>query len=361
MCLPKPLLPRIGPIVHPAKFLRIPAISENAMKTMTRNHWAQVLQPQTPLFRMKTKLVLPILALLVTLLGAATASAATTYYSAATGNWSSTSTWATTDNGSGGHGPPTSADTVVVDETHTVTVDVNNAACASLQLGSSTSGNGAGTIAFNSGSQLTVSTTLTVGESSVRLGSINMTSGGLLIYSGSAAITVNDLGTFTAGTGTIEYNYAGAQTVTNALGSYNNLTLAGSGAKTTTSVTVNGILNMAGTATASAAPTYGSAATLQYDQTVTAGPEWLATFAATGGVVINTGTVTLNGAKIFSASVPLTINSGATLATANDQLTFGGDYANNGGTLTAGSSPIVITGTAATQTLMGSPPPVWFP
>ncbi|MFN5921330.1 MAG: hypothetical protein ACK45I_08525, partial [Bacteroidota bacterium] len=80
-------------------------------------------------------------------------------------------------------------------------------------------------------------------------------------------------GTFTAGTGTVDYNATGVQTVANV--TYNNLTLSGSGAKTTTSVTVNGILSMEGTATASAAPTYGTSATLQYNTSTarTAGVE----------------------------------------------------------------------------------------
>ena len=161
------------------------------------------------------------------------------------------------------------------------------------------------------------------------------------------------------GTGTVCYN-GGAQGVlvpeTTAY-HYDNLTLAGSGSKTisTGGIVVDGTLSMEGTATASAAPTYGSSATLRYNTATsrTAGPEWIATFAATGGVIIdNTGTITLNAAKVFSANVPLTINSGAALATNNYQLTFGGNFVNNGGTFTAGSSAITITGTA-TQSIAG--------
>ncbi|MCX6237610.1 MAG: hypothetical protein NTY07_08655 [Bacteroidia bacterium] len=163
-------------------------------------------------------------------------------------------------------------------------------------------------------------------------------------------------GTFTAGTGTVEWNAAGVQTL--AAVTYNNLTLSGSGAKTTTGVTVNGVLSMEGTATASFAPTYGTAATLQYNTATarTAGAEWISPFAATGGVIIaNTGAITLNSAKVFNASVPLTINSGATLNTSasNYQLTFGGDFNNNGGTFTANASPIVIANTMAAQSIDG--------
>ncbi len=102
--------------------------------------------------------------------------------------------------------------------------------------------------------------------------------------------------------------------------------------------------------------TYGANATLRYNTATartTSSEEWIVPFGASGGVIIaNTGTITMNVAKVFSASVPLTINSGATLATNNLQLTFGGNFV-NGGTLTAGSSPIVITNTMAAQSIDG--------
>jgi hypothetical protein len=161
-------------------------------------------------------------------------------------------------------------------------------------------------------------------------------------------------------TGTICYNQAGAQTVkpnptTGTYLYYPNLTIAGSGIKTMTGVTVDGVFSIEGTATASVAPTYRSAATLRYNTATnrTAGPEWITPFAATGGVIIdNTGTITLQNAKVVNA--PLTINSGATLSTSasNYALTFGGNYINNGGTLTAGSSAITISGTG-TQSIDG--------
>ena len=72
-----------------------------------------------------------------------------------------------------------------------------------------------------------------------------------------------------------------------------------------------------------------------------------------GGVIIaNTGTITINAAKVLNASVPLTINGGATLATNNLQLTLGGNFV-NGGSLSAGSSAIVITNTMAAQSIGG--------
>ncbi|MFA4864674.1 MAG: hypothetical protein WC605_13010, partial [Bacteroidales bacterium] len=180
----------------------------------------------------------------------------------------------------------------------------------------------------------------------------NMTvnSGATLAITGSNILTVSgnwtNSGTFTANSSTVIFNGA-AQTV--GTGPYNNLTLAGSGTKTTTGVTVNGILYMEGTATASAAPTYGTSATLQYNTATsrTAGAEWIGTFAATGGVIIaNTGAITLNAVKVFNASVPLTINSGATLAMSTFLLTLNGDLINNGGTASGTTGGVTITGTA---------------
>ena len=147
-------------------------------------------------------------------------------------------------------------------------------------------------------------------------------------------------------------NFSGAAQTVNPT-SYSNLTLSGSGTKTTAGITVNVVLSMEGTATLSAVPTYGTAATLQYNTATsrTAAAEWISPFTSTGGIIIaNTGTITMNSAEILGASVPLTINSGATLASANFQLTLGGNF-NKSGTFTAGSSNIIITGTSATQSI----------
>ena len=162
-------------------------------------------------------------------------------------------------------------------------------------------------------------------------------------------------GTFTANSSTVLLT-GGAQTISGAT-TFNNLTAGGTGLKTfSTTPTVNGILSMEGTGTVSAAPTYVGAATLQYNTTTarTAGVEWISPVVATGGVIIgSTGAITLNSAEQINA--PLTINSGATLNTSaanNYSLTLGGNYINNGGTLTANASPIVITGTG-TQSIAG--------
>jgi len=180
--------------------------------------------------------------------------------------------------------------------------------------------------------------TLTV--SSILAGTSTLTNGatGVLNIGGTAGITT--LTTTTAGN-TVNYNGAAAQTLHT--GTYVNLTLSGGGIKTTTTVTVNGILSMEGTATASVVPTYGAAATLQYNKPAafTSGVEWLTPFAGTGGIIIaNTGVITTSAAKVLSASVPLIINTGANLTTgATFALTVGG------ATTVTGTFTLASTGT----------------
>ncbi|MBC7749693.1 MAG: hypothetical protein H7Z76_14165, partial [Methylotenera sp.] len=110
-------------------------------------------------------------------------------------------------------------------------------------------------------------------------------------------------GAFIAGTGTVDYYRLGNQN--GAAVVYNNLILSGTGTKTfATTPTVNGKLTLAGTATVSVTGagvvTYGPNATLEYN-TTNARPvtseEWIISFAASGGVVINTTqNLTLNSA-----------------------------------------------------------------
>ena len=162
-------------------------------------------------------------------------------------------------------------------------------------------------------------------------------------------------GTFTRSTSTVKYNASGTQIVAGVI--YNNLTLSGSGAKTSSGVTVNGILSMEGTATATNLPTYGAAATLQYNGSgaQTTGPEFPATWTGTGGIIIANSLyeVTLDEAKVING--PLNIsNASATLntdATNNYGLTLGGSFL-NAGTLLANASNITISGTG-TQNIDG--------
>ncbi len=152
--------------------------------------------------------------------------------------------------------------------------------------------------------------------------------------------------------GTVNYNNA-AQTV--GTYTYNNLTLSGSGLKTTTGVTVNGILSMEGTATASVVPNYGTGATLQYAGSAlqTTGVEFPTSPSAIPNLTINNANgVNLNSSKTVSGSLDLKQGS---LSIGANTLTLSGTTTRNApgtGTITGNASGnISIGGTGAFGTL----------
>ncbi len=224
------------------------------------------------------------------------------------------------------------------------------------------------TAAYTNSGTLSVSTLLTVtGVTLTNNGTITATAA----LSGTGQVTQGTTGTLNLGgtttittltataTGnTVNYNGA-AQTAK--VTTYSNLTLSGSGAKTfATTPTVNGVLSMQGTATVTVTTgvvTYGANATLQYNsataRTVSA-EEWISPFAATGGIIIaNTGVITVGAAKTLSASAPLTINSGATLATATYVITVNGNV-NNAGAITSTTGSITLSGGTSAHILSGN-------
>lgn len=175
-----------------------------------------------------------------------------------------------------------------------------------------------------------------------------------LTINGSNSLTVSgnwsNSATFTCNTSTVIFNGT-AQTISNtASTTFYNFTAKGNGVKTINNVMVNNILSMEETATLSAAPTYGTAATLKYNTATdrTCGVEWITPFLGTGGVIIdNTGVIGWDAAKTFgstSAKAGLTINSGATLRTYNYAFTLYGDFVNNG-RIIVGNSVLTLTGT----------------
>lgn len=207
---------------------------------------------------------------------------------------------------------------------------------------------------LNLGSSLTHNFT---GNITLTAGNMNGSSSLLNVKSISITSWTGNGSLFTAGTGTVNFSAAGNQTLSATSTTFNNLTFSSSGLKTLTTnrCIVNGILSIEGTATVSSAPTYGNVATLLYNTSIArnSGVEWITPFTSSGGIIIsNTGSITLNSAKVLNASIPLLINNTSTLITNNFQLTFGGNFTNNG-TFTAGSSPIVITNTTANQSIAG--------
>ena len=217
-----------------------------------------------------------------------------------------------------------------------------------------------------SGATLNLGTALThtfTGVVTLTAGTLN---GGSSILNENAVSTTAWNGTgsvFSAGTGTVNFGAAGAQTVSSTATSFNNLTVSGSGIKTfSVTPTVNGILSLEGTATVTVTGagviTYGSNATLQYNTTTArtaTTKEWITPFIASGGIIIkNTGAITTPGVVQIgnNSSVPLNINSGATLTPGANLITLEGDFT-TAGTLTSGSGGITIAGTVASQSIGG--------
>ena len=316
--------------------------------------------------------------------------------STGSGNWSNTAIW------SCGHAPVAPTDSAVVANGHAITVDgadsataltINNGnANSSVTIASPNSlaitnavtitgntnlitkqvavGSGtlsAGSISINSGNgtkvaQVTVSTgtiTLTGGISftgTAGNAKFTFTGSGLLNIGGNMGTG----GTFTASTGTVNFNIAGAQTINSY--TYNNLTFSGSGAKTTTGATINGILSMQGTATTTGTvATYGAASTLEYKGTgaQTTGTEFTTPWPGSGGVKINNNNstgVTLGAAKSLGTN-PLTIGDTVSNSIFKDggfQLTATGTLNLTSGTFNLGNGATATTYPAFTTNNISS-------
>ncbi len=273
------------------------------------------------------------------------------YSKTAGGAWNVTSTWTAASGGTISASVPVAGDVVYIEGGATVTVPSGyTAACATLYIGTAIPKSGTLTLA-SATSLLNVSGNVAVGGTGgtnpdYAIGTINLSGGAIITIGGSitlgvtdqnhngslifntsgtsstlkvgGAFTVNYYNTFTAGNGTIEFNGA-AQTVPSIskLGTFFNLTLSGTGIKTTNTVSFNGTLRMGGTATASNTITAGSSAKLIYQGTgpQTTGPEFGAlagtplarTFGGTGGVTINnTAGVTLGSNTTITNILTLT-------------------------------------------------------
>ncbi len=159
---------------------------------------------------------------------------------------------------------------------------------------------------------LTNNGSLTVGTALAGTGGLTNAATGTLNLNFTGALGITTLTASAAGN-TVNYGYAGTQTVKGT--TYSNLTLSNSGAKTTTGITVNGTLSMQGTATASAAPTYGAGATLEYKGSAvqTTGPELTATVP--NMTINNSNGVTLNGSATVNGA--LTLSNGKVTTGAN--------------------------------------------
>lgn len=142
------------------------------------------------------------------------------------GNWNSTTTW--------GGSIPTASDAVTINKDITVTVNVANAVCASLNINNNKAGTA--NITFLAASILTVSGIVKLsGSSSGQNGTLNMSDGGTLICNsfslGSGTIVFN------AGSGTIQLNATNTLPQSAAFSSFNTL-IINSGTTTTPNSTI---------------------------------------------------------------------------------------------------------------------------
>jgi hypothetical protein len=212
------------------------------------------------------------------------------------GNWNDPATW-------GGLSVPTSTDAVTINAGVTVTVNLTNAVCASLQVGTTT---GTATLTFSGTTpQLTVSGNVVLGDSgnANNRGVITFISGSFLIVNGS---------------------------VTN----------GNNGANGTITMTAGGELRTNSFSTSTGTWTPGTG-TVNLTATNTL-PSSI--FTSFNNLDINSGTTTMGTGLTINGN--LNIASGATLNTNNNGLTFLRDFTNNGGTFIAGSSTITLSGTA---------------
>ena len=221
--------------------------------------------------------------LLVLILSIGSNAYAVTVTSTQSGNWSAPATW-------GGNPAPLAGDAVIINGGFTVTVDVPNAACLSIQLGGSVANTGEGALVFTSGSRLTVSGIVTVGVGN-NGGSIIMTSGGTLLCEG---LILNSLRTWTPGSGTVELT-ASNTLPNNGITSFNNLTASAGTTTLNANLTVTGNLVINPGASIDCGV-----------RTLTAGAEWInnGTFAGNAGTVIfdrnGNQSITGSGANNFN-------------------------------------------------------------
>jgi hypothetical protein len=247
------------------------------------------------------------------------------------------------------------------------TDDINVVLNGSNQTISGTGTFGWNTLTVNSGSittvssssaqtinkDLTINGTLDLGTTTFNRASAGgtLTVSGTMILGGSTGGQTGNnfpknFSTITLTSGTVVYNLAGAQTVY-ATPTYTNLTFAGSGAKTfpAGTTTVNGVLSMEGTATATLTGTltYGASATLQYKGSAAqiTGAEFPASFT-TGQLstikIENANGVTLNAAKNIGAR-SFTIGS----IVANSVFKDGGYQLTSTGALNLTSGSYIVT------------------
>lgn len=277
-------------------------------------------------------------------------------------------------------------DDMVIASGHTVTVE-NDYACNTVSMSTAAANN---VLTMSSGKTLTVTglismarpnagfvCTFNVNDGIVNCGSftmsattttrndiVNITTGRLNIggnmTTGTTGCQVNitgagtlemggtTVGAFTltaSASSTVVYDAAGAQTIKSL--TYNNLTIGGSGTKTSTGVTVNGLLRVAGTAALGQAITFGASSGIVFANTANRNAtdlEWPVTFNGTQGVSLEgVGNITLNNSKTLGSGVNLNILSTSGIRPNNNTLVVGGNFT-SAGYIEGNQSTITVSG-----------------
>ncbi len=338
-------------------------------------------------------------------------------YSVATGNWDSSLTWASSAGGTPGTCPgtllvlgvPDSSTPAYINFTttsHTVTVNVSNAAAASVRIGAP--GTGTAGLAIAAGT-LDVGGSVTItGGTGTKKALLSFTTGTLKV---GGTITESGATDVTFGTGTVEYDGTGAQTVRNY--GYYNLTINKASGTATTSgnITIGnnltlttGTLNIAANScdrgTVGGTFTLGSGSLLQIaaanlpanystvsiatTSTVEYNPSFNMTVPAPGGganygnlllsnsgnrifnaAMTVAGNLTTTGTVVVVTNAGITVNGNVDIGTGTSldpksyTHTFKGNYVNSGSTVQDGTntSTILMNGTSA-QAISGAG--LWF-
>lgn len=256
------------------------------------------------------------------------------------GDWSNTSTWA-------GGTVPTASDNVIILEWDQVNVNINSAVCASIVLNNGTDNDSYSFLTFASGSQLTVSGAVTMGNSSGNhhYGSLYfVNSGSSTLIAGSLVEGSNQISDFTGGAGTIKIK----STSTLPHYAYNNVTIDASSGTVTlgAAMTIGGnLLINTGTLDAGShnLTVFGnftnSGSFAPHNTTLIMGGSSVQTFGgSSGGYSLNN--LTISNSNGVNLSVPvivnnnLTMSSGSILSLGNNTLSVSGAISGSFGSST---------------------------